>query len=964
MFTNQPARQRYLSSLLQGLFQGFQRIRLAVTCCLIAWLSWGFASPAAAATNYRVLGQPDLASITLASRCADPNAQFNFSNSAGFDMHGAAGIAVDQRGRIYVTDFGGKRVLTWPNFDALTQCQAADGVIGSGVLSGPEAVAIDIPTGTVFVADTLSHTVKGFRKINAAWQLTVTLGAHNSSGSGFNRFNFPRGLAVDSRSRLFVADDYNNRILIFNAPYTNGASAVDSIGGWGNGGFNHPKAVALQGDTLFVADYNKNRVLRFTGPFNTPNQTYVASATFSGLNAPVDLAVHPDGSLLVTEQGNQRIARYSDAVISASKTVPTSTFADNLHPEPLGIAADRSGRIYIADYQAYRVLIRDELLKRTPVATNSSAATKALLLDLQNRPKKATKRVAIGQMLLTWDHTHWTDDWQQLQTANLPLPKLMGGEISELTGNYPNPAAVQALINHGAAGNMVTLGWHPANPSNLNLGSGGAPLTTAQLLDMVNDNTALGQAWQTQLDSTAVLLQQFADRGIPVLFRPLHEQNGGWFWWGHQASLSGAELRARQAAWVAVWRDMVKELSVRKGLNNLLFVFSPNQVSYSGIAPPMTYYPGANAVDVVGMDTYDDALDFAGTQRGLQHYTALVGTGKPFGITEFGKSFDDVNGTGANGANWDARTLSTRVKDSYPRTAFAMAWYSSEKNGIPYHFALPDVAFTSELLNDPLMDTLATNVTKASRSLFNYNYTRDEGTTFNTNAIIYKQANITPSTNRPLLVLMPGWGGSGNVAAQEPSATAQKLADEGYIVASVGFKQKATWVSDLPESVRGFLQSYYAANVQAQPLVILWGTSYSGLQDRVLTRYLRASNLNVRGFLSADAGYTLDWQSPSYADTTQYSIAMIQNLGDTEVDPAVCDAWGNCGAKERAIFHRTRGDTRVYSQCFAGGHHGSRPVGWDQWTVDAIKRITNDWLSYPLWSGYTPPSQTVSNSCQ
>ena len=934
---------------------------------------WGFClwlcslalSAQAAAVNYRVLGQPDTVSTSLPSRCADPNAQFNFSNTAGFDMHGPSGIAVDPRGRLYVTDFAGKRVLTWPNFDALNQCQAADGVIGIGQLSGPEAVAVDIASGTVVVADTLSHTVKGFRKISTGWQLVFTLGQQGVSGNTNARFNYPRGLAIDSRGRLFVADDYNNRILIFNQPFKNGAAAQDSIGGYNNGGFSHPKGLAIVGDSLFVSDYDKNRVLRFTGDFNTPNQVYSATAVFTGLNKPIDLTVHPDGSLLVTDQGNQRIARYTDAVLGTSKTTPNSSFADYLNPEPLGIAADRAGRIYIADYRAYRVLVRDELLKKTPITLNSSAAAKALLTDLYGRPVKKSQRVMIGQMLLTWDHTHWQDDWNQFNDTGLPLPKMMGGEIAELTGAYPNNAATQALLNHGLAGNTVTLGWHAMNPIDNGLNTGGTPLTTAQLKAMLDPATAVGQNWQAQLTNVAAYLQQFKNNNIPVLFRPLHEQNGAWFWWGHPQGLTGKALSDRQAAWGAVWRDMVSKLTVQAGLNNLLFVFSPNQVSYNGIAPPLTYYPGNKWVDVVGMDTYDEALDFAGTQRGLQHYAALIGTGKPFGITEFGQSFDYNVGTGADGANWDARTLATRIKDSYPRTTFAMAWNSSVQNGIPYLFALPDLAFAKELLTDPLMD-VQSQAQGAVRSVFSYAYTRDGATQYNATAIVYKLANVTATTNRPLIVLMPGWNGSGDVAAAEPSATAKALANEGYIVASIGFKQSGgAWESDLPYSAKGFLQAFYAANPQNNPLSILWGTSYSGLQDKKVAHYLRSVGLPVRGFLSADAGYALaNWQNPAYADTSQYSVAMVQNLGDSVVDPNICQTWGDCGARERALFHRNRGDTRVYSQCYAGGSHGSRPAGWEQWTKDAIKQmIHTDW-NYPMWSGVAPISQTISNNCQ
>jgi mannan endo-1,4-beta-mannosidase len=187
------------------------------------------------------------------------------------------------------------------------------------------------------------------------------------------------------------------------------------------------------------------------------------------------------------------------------------------------------------------------------------------------------------------------------------------------------------------------------------------------------------------------------------MFRPLHEQNGTFFWWGHDGS-SKDGLRDRQEAWVTMWRDMVAEMTNRQGLSNLLFVFGTNQVNYDQVAPPLTYYPGGYHVDVVSIDAYNDNLNLAGDERGYQHYLALVSTGKPFGLSEFGQSFDE-DGTGPNASSWDARTLVRRVTDSFPRTAFAVAWYSSVEDGRRYVFALPDVAYARELLRDPLILT-------------------------------------------------------------------------------------------------------------------------------------------------------------------------------------------------------------------------------------------------------------------
>lgn len=668
--------------------------------------------PVVAAPVTRTLGQPSLGDTTLASRCPDADARFNFANDGGFEMYGPAGIAVDPRGPIWVADFGGRRVLGWPDATALTACAPAAVVLGAGEFAGPESVAVDPRSGSVFVADTLSHTVRGYRSVGGVWTKTVTLGAEGQTGTGFDRFNFPRGIAFDPNGRLFVADDFNKRVLIFDPPFSDGEAAADSIGAGANGGFSSPKALAMTGDTLFVADYFNDRVLRFTGPFRTPDKVYVATAVFSGVKQPVDLATAPDGSLLVTAQGDQAVARFADATFRPSTATPTSSFTDGIGPEPLGVAADREGRVFVADYRRFRVLIREERVRRGLVTSGGTMKAKALLANLHARATRTTDRVLIGQQLLSWEYgpkdeaDGWYGDWLQMRKAGLPLPEIMGAETSDLMsypGFAPNKDALAELIRHGKSGRPVTLVWHPSNP--VPRGSFGKPTPTANLRAMIDDGTTIGRRWQVQLDRAAAVLKRFSDAGVPVLFRPLHEQNGDFFWWGDPQT-SGAARSARQAAWIAVWRDMVTELTVRKGLKNIVFVFGANQVNWSGVAPVLTYYPGARWADVVSIDIYDEQLDMAGPSRGLSHYAAMVGTGKPVGISEFGQSFGR-NGTGATGKDWDARTLTRRLKDSYPRAVFAVAWYSSVEGDPPveYRFALPDVKNTRAMLADPIIDT-------------------------------------------------------------------------------------------------------------------------------------------------------------------------------------------------------------------------------------------------------------------
>ncbi len=86
---------------------------------------------------------------------------------------------------------------------------------------------------------------------------------------------------------------------------------------------------------------------------------------------------------------------------------------------------------------------------------------------------------------------------------------------------------------------------------------------------------------------------------IPILLRPYHEGNGGWFWWG---SASGNDAEAQQ-----LYRFTVEYLRDNKGVHNFLYAYAPNG-PVSSVNTYLQRYPGDNYVDVLGFDYYcDDA---------------------------------------------------------------------------------------------------------------------------------------------------------------------------------------------------------------------------------------------------------------------------------------------------------------------------------------------------------------------
>ncbi len=94
------------------------------------------------------------------------------------------------------------------------------------------------------------------------------------------------------------------------------------------------------------------------------------------------------------------------------------------------------------------------------------------------------------------------------------------------------------------------------------------------------------------MDRAVPYLQQLEDAGVPILWRPFHELDGGWFWW----SKGGSDN------FVKLWQLMYSRYTDYWGLDNLIWVYG-----YSGNGGDMAaWYPGDNYVDLVGADSYTD----------------------------------------------------------------------------------------------------------------------------------------------------------------------------------------------------------------------------------------------------------------------------------------------------------------------------------------------------------------------
>jgi len=101
-----------------------------------------------------------------------------------------------------------------------------------------------------------------------------------------------------------------------------------------------------------------------------------------------------------------------------------------------------------------------------------------------------------------------------------------------------------------------------------------------------------------EMDAAADKLQQLEDAGIPVLWRPLHEIDGGWFWWTDKEKPENT---------AALWRMMYDHFTRERKLNNLIWVYSAG-VGNKTVEYRKRFYPGGDYVDISGIDIY--SVDF------------------------------------------------------------------------------------------------------------------------------------------------------------------------------------------------------------------------------------------------------------------------------------------------------------------------------------------------------------------
>lgn len=228
------------------------------------------------------------------------------------------------------------------------------------------------------------------------------------------------------------------------------------------------------------------------------------------------------------------------------------------------------------------------------VNKNSTANTKKLYSFLKD---SYGKYVITGQQC---DGGINGNEFKAIKNLTGDYPALLGLDMMDYTPSRTafgaSSSAVEKAIEFANKGGIVTFCWHWNAPTEYLNSTANSPdgwwggfYTKSGKFDIakvMNGQDAKGKKLlDRDIKEIAKQLKRLEKAGVPVIWRPLHEASGGWFWWGAKGS----------DAYKKLWKYLYKELTNTYGCNNLIWVYNGQSADW---------YPGDEYVDIVGEDIY------------------------------------------------------------------------------------------------------------------------------------------------------------------------------------------------------------------------------------------------------------------------------------------------------------------------------------------------------------------------
>lgn len=310
---------------------------------------------------------------------------------------------------------------------------------------------------------------------------------------------------------------------------------------------------------------------------------------------------------------------------------------------------------YETDYEAMKAYFESREVDPTkPVSEN--AQTNEKTMEVWNY-----LRSVYGKQVITCQQMMGNECYEDLvfYNATNDLTAMKGYDFIFCTGSYHSDDMIDEAIEWSKeSGGLCAFTWHWNVPKDIDNPEGGYAFYTSEITNFsqVNAVTPGTKEYETvihDIDLIATKIQRMESEGVTILFRPLHEASGAWFWWGLQGRDS-----ATNEVFQKLWYMIYDRLENYHKLTNIIWV-------WNGQNPHTAIHP--NTFDIEGIDRYYDQEDISaealstyyekcyGELAGYDKYCAelagMESTGKMMALTECGY-IPDPEGIKAANTMW------------------------------------------------------------------------------------------------------------------------------------------------------------------------------------------------------------------------------------------------------------------------------------------------------------------------
>lgn len=305
-----------------------------------------------------------------------------------------------------------------------------------------------------------------------------------------------------------------------------------------------------------------------------------------------------------------------------------------------------------------------------PVDSLLTSEARALLINLN---KLKSKGILFGQQDATLTGVDWKfpDNRSDVKDLTGTHPALYGWEIGgagkeDNIDSIPFQLIRKRMIEAFNRGGVNTVSWHLNNPV-----TGGTAWDVTPALSKILPDSILSDFYKSELQKIAgffLTLKNEQGKQVPVIFRPFHENNGNWFWWG--------KGRCMPSEYIDLWRFTISYLRDSLHVHNLIYAYSTDM--FESEQQYLERYPGNEWVDVLGCENYWDFQSGSSVSNGVAQLRMLVNMAtarkKIAALTECGFSGIPVK-------NWYTQFLLKSIReDSLARNiSYLMVWRNANR---------------------------------------------------------------------------------------------------------------------------------------------------------------------------------------------------------------------------------------------------------------------------------------------